>query len=551
MDSTETQFAFKDADEIIKEAIRSITGEQTKAPTFEVTDLKDLISDVGTVRNQRTATNKVIDTETTRVGDAAKLQKEGIAGKAQADQDKARADQDRAQQEANTYKYFADLFGISTDSSAEIAQVAGRLRSERPVAEKMLQEVKSLQGVSFLDNPIEWLGNQIELPARTGAYNRQADIVNSLELTLTNSIKTAQDAAVLSSRSIPTITAAQGKATADAIANQAKIDAAKADDTLARINVDFAVRKLSNDVAAAGATQAMTAEQIKQRQLTYQDAINKINLADNHTNRLLRAAQLLEKLEDEKELNVILRNYDRIMGHPDGTTSRFTFTKFAEAQRQNIVAIGAGSLGADPYTGMVNWFSSRPGPAASKETSTLMNYVRAEAEKIAVSQKVQMLDEKQKPQAIAAALRENLVNEFKSPNKPGSLFYELEPSKMIASNAIPVDSHLGKVLKPLADTQTGPIPTNVVVEAIFQGFGKNSTVAGQVISDYYKKNIQLRNDSMNSSLLGVKLPVEYVVRSTETRQRFDLTKPEEATKYLLQMQFWKLPFRNAGFGAIP
>jgi hypothetical protein len=349
MDSTETQFAFKDADEIIKEAIRSITGEQTKAPTFEVTDLKDLISDVGTVRNQRTATNKVIDTETTRVGDAAKLQKEGIAGKAQADQDKARADQDRAQQEANTYKYFADLFGISTDSSAEIAQVAGRLRSERPVAEKMLQEVKSLQGVSFLDNPIEWLGNQIELPARTGAYNRQADIVNSLELTLTNSIKTAQDAAVLSSRSIPTITAAQGKATADAIANQAKIDAAKADDTLARINVDFAVRKLSNDVAAAGATQAMTAEQIKQRQLTYQDAINKINLADNHTNRLLRAAQLLEKLEDEKELNVILRNYDRIMGHPDGTTSRFTFTKFAEAQRQNIVAIGAGSLGADPY----------------------------------------------------------------------------------------------------------------------------------------------------------------------------------------------------------
>lgn len=532
------------ADELVRGAITSLRLPVKIPKSFGVnTDKSQEATDILSDTNEET--NDIILNETERYGKGAEAEKEAIGREGKASADKIQADADRSKQEAAIYEHFAKMFGISMDPDAEIAQTASQVRQLEPVAQAKLRRVQEMQSVGFLDNPADWLINQIQLPSAIGDYNQEANIVNSLQESINSKIKSGQDAASFAAKGLPTIIASQAKAGMDkAVAEADKLKAA-VDENLAKTNVTFAMHRLSNDIAVANATENMSKLDLENEKIRYTSMINEINFADKHSERLLKAAALLEKLEGTRGLDKILVQYDLTMGHPANTTTRYTFEKFSEAQRQNMVAIGAGSIGADPFEGMVNWYKSKPGPGASQDTARFFDYLQDKAATIAIIPKIQQLDEKQKGAAISKMMKLEINNDLANASKMGNLFYEMTPKQMLDSKSVPPDSHLTKVLKPFTE-QSGPVPTGMILEAIDQEY-KNPAEAGAVISDYYKRNMLLRNSVMNTSLAGITLPKNYSYRSGGTignagfvggdsaaiRMNFDLTRPEEATKYIL------------------
>lgn len=531
--ASDTENARRTADALVQGAIESLKKPIT-VPKSSGVDTSRVDEAVGEASDTRDIVSEIIDDETDRFGMAIEGQKTAIRKGGEASAQGVMANQARAQQEADVYNSLKDTF------NSDIAGSAQRLRALRPAAEEKLRRVQEMQKVGPLDNPLEWFANQFQLPAAIGDYNRDADVVNYLQNTIDDSIKNRQDEAVFTAKGIPTITTSMAKAEADKLRALAEQNSALADENLAKTNVTFATHKLSNDLSIANTTKEMTGLELQNEQLKYTSMINEINLADKHSERLLKAATLIEKLEGTKGLDIILTNYDRTMGHPLGTTTRYTFEKFAEGQRQNMVAIGAGSLGADPFEGMVNWFRSRPGPAASPETKVFFDYLRDQSEVVSTSREVQAMDEKQKPAAISKRLKDQIGIDLAGASKSTSIFFEMSPTKMLLSGAIPPDSHLAKTLVPFTK-QTGPVDTSIIIEAINQEY-PNPGEAGAVISDYYKRNIQLRNSVMNTSLAGITLPTNYVISNNPSlltgglsgqRMKIDLTDPVQATKLIL------------------
>lgn len=524
--------ATREADDLLRGAITDLK-KPIEVPNYKKVDTSAFKKKVEQVDTQAETANLNVGLERENYNDAALREQNAITSEGAAKADAARADQARAQQEADLNKSIADAMGVNPD---DLAAIGARIKEERPKAEAMLREVQAAQSVG-LDNPLEWITGKLTIDSKIDAYNRQADIVNSLEGTLSDSLTTANAAAMFNGKSIPQITSAQSKARADeAVAQAAKLKA-QAEEKLAIQNVTFAQQKLANDLAAAGVTKESTAQDLQQANSEFQAQIARIAAADTHTNRMLRAAELLEKLERTKQLEIVLKNYDRIMGNPEGTTNRYTFEKFSDLQRTNMVAIGAGSGGTDPYQALINLTGSGLRPGANFTSGRLLGNIRDWAAEIGASRDIQQLDEKQKPGMIAKKLAERMELEKQSAYKPGNIFYEASPTEMLLSGAVPKDSELAKVLEPFA-TQQQNVPTGVVISAIIEKW-KNPSEAGAVISDYYKRNILLRNSSQNYKLVGVtpentyKVPIK--VGFLQTSIPFDLTKPEDATKMALFM----------------
>lgn len=524
--------AQRQADALVRGAIDILTRD-VDDPNFTSTDIKPAKAELDKASANRDATNLQIGVERDRYNDANAKGAEAITAKGQADADNIRATADRAAKEAQIYTYYSGLFGVNQDPNAPIADMAAQIRKETPVAMDMLKEIQEMQSVGILDNPLEYLVNQLQLPSKTQPYNALADRINAMQGVVDKSIKTAQDASNLAARGIPTITAAQADAQASKAVAQAEIDKNKSIEELAKTNVSFAVQRLSNDLSIAGRTEQMTQLEMQQNQQEYAAAINKINSADTHATRMLRAAELMEKIKKTEGLDVMLANYDRITGHPLGTTTRYTFERFGEPHRVNTIAIGAGSVGVGPVSGMLNFTNARPGPLLSPETNLMFNYVQDLTSDVSKLPEIQRLDEKQKLGVMDKQVKELIMMDVSNAGKFGGMFFEMSPAKMIASDAIPAGGKLAQVLAPYTK-QTGPIPTEMVIAAISKEY-PNPTEAGQVIAEYYRRNMKLRNESMNSELFGIKLPIEYKVKNAilTLKPSFDLTKPEEATKYIL------------------
>jgi hypothetical protein len=533
--------AARDADALVKGAAQVLNAQDVlNAPTFNRVDTSSSKRELEKARASRDISDLTLDTEQQRYSSASEDEKAAITkgGRAQADLEKA--NQERAQKEADLYKSYALMFGIDVDPSSDIANVASELRKMRPGVNQKLTKIQQMQSVSITDNPLDWLANQVQLPHAIADYNRDADKINSMQDSIDKGIQTAQAAANLGAKGIPTITEAQAAAAANLALSTAARAKAKVDEDLARVNVDFASKRLAGDLSIATSTREMTALEIKQNELEFMGQIQAIQLADTHANRLLRAAELMEKLGRTKALDLVLEQYDKNTGHPPGTTNRFVFERMPSGLRDNIIAIGAGSAGTNPYEFLTNFGHARPGPLLSPETGRLFNFIQEKFQSIpeTLDIKIKAAPKETHAASYAQYLSLAIESEKKEAYKPGNLFYELEPSKMIASEVIPADSKLAKVLEPLTATK-GPIPTNVIIEAINNEW-KNPSEAGQVIAEYYKRNIELRNKSLNLGLAGVKAPTDYTIPLRRqiyafklSAGRFDLTKPEEATKYVL------------------
>lgn len=500
-------------------------------PAFEEIDLSAVRDEVNNVRGRRTATNLQITENERRLAEATDRRKDVLEDQANAKRSSIIANQARAQEEALIYASLAQGMQLRPEDVIEVSQ---KLREERVVGEAMLDEIQRMQSVGLLDNPLEWLANQIQMPSIIEPYNRQVDKVNSLQDMVDTGLATAQQAATFNIKAIPTITAAQAKAAADIATAEGKLLQITAEENLAKESTNYAVQRLSNDLSAATTTMNMSQLEIQQNTQKFQSALRAIDNADNNATRLLKAAELLEKLERTKGLDVILANYDRMMGHPRGTTTRYNFERFGQTQKENIIAIGAGSGGSNPLESMINFSMARPGPEISPQSLRINNWLQERVSAIGSDPNVQRLDEKQKPLAINKKLLEEIEIEKNLAYRPGNLFYEISPAEMIASGTVPAESKLAKALEPFTNI-SGPVPTEIIATAIRREF-PNPTQAAAVLADYYKKNINLRNMSANLEFFHIKPPTEYRVPINGiffNKFKLDLTRPDQALKYYL------------------
>jgi hypothetical protein len=517
-----------------------------KSADYKNVDMGPMVNEVNAVRSQRTVANLQAAEGQRAMGVATEEEKKALKAKGQAEADQAMAENARAERESAIYNSLATSMGVRPE---DVALVAGRISQMRPGVEAKLREVQKLQSVGPLDNPFNWLFNQLQLPSKINDYNAEATAMNSLEASVNDSIQMAQATASFAGKGIPTVTADMARAKAQLAKANADKAAADADEALAKTNVQFANFKLANDVHAATVTQHMTQLQIEQSKAELQAALHNINIADNNATRLLKAAELLEKIEKTKGLDVLLKNYDRVMGHPEGTTTRYNFERFGEPQRQNIVAIGAGSLGPtnDPLSSLEIFQVSRPGVGISKETRGFVNYLQGIKEGFLTDNRLQTIHGKDEQRAfVSAGMKTRVAEDIRKASATDSVFHELSPAVMLAApGAIDPKSVTAQILEPYTK-QTGNMPTEMVTAAFIGKFA-NPVEAGAAIADYYKKNMLIRNTYMNAKLFGIVLPETYHMRRSTSMLTggtitenyggsvsYDLTDPAEATKYVLR-----------------
>jgi len=530
------------ADKLIEDAAGTLITP-FKIPQFTgVTSTAAAKTELERAKTTRDKTQSTLEIEQERVSKATTEGKEALDMEAIAKASKAIAEAEKAQEIANINKMTDVMLGI--DPSSDIGEIAKETRQQRSVARGMLDSLQKVQNVAITDNPLEWLFNQFQLPARIKAYNRQADVVDNLQNTIDQSIKSSQDLSSRYEKGIPTITAKQAKAVADIAFADAKQAKAKADIALSQTNVNFATTKLAEDLAIANATRDTSTLEFQNNKTLYESKLNEIQLTEKRADRQLKAAALLTQLGQTSALDVLLRNFDTTVGNPQGTTHRELFNKLPTKTRENIAAIGAGKGGADPFDFLTNIRDVRMGPNMSKETQSLVLWLNQQAAAQASIVDKMISDNKltkdQREIKIGAQLNAIIEAQRELAYQPGTLFHEVEPGKLITAGAILPNSLLAKALLPVTQ-QTGPVAPKMIVDVIHKAFQNNPTITGQVVADYYKRNMKFSNDAMNLQLAGIKPMTSYMVPLDlgfgMSMRFFDLTKSEEATKYVLYQEF--------------
>jgi hypothetical protein len=532
--------ATRQADALLSGAIDEFT-KPLVIPTFTPTDTVRATETLNRAEESGGVQAQTIEESKKTLKASTEAEKAAIGQEGEAKASVIKATQERQQKEAEGYQYFQHLFGMDIAPNSAIAEAAQRQAQLRASLPAQRDKVAKLQSSPPIDI-VNFILDSLQLPEEIAKYNATVDKINSYQNLIDEGIQSARNAGDLNNKAIPTITASMAASSANVALADAAKKKAEADANLAKINVDFASKQLVSDLALANATRETTQLEMQNERLKYETMVNAIRFADTHAVRLEGAAKLLYDIADKKSLDVLLQQYDRNVGNPSGTTNRQLFSRLPAKDRDNIAAIGAGSAGTNPYEFILNF--NHPGPELNPETRRLLNFV---SDKFSVIKPDPTLPKEAHPQYFATQLKADIEKEQGLAYKQGSLFYEMSPAKMIASNSVPAGSQLEKILEPLAHIE-GPVPTNTVIATIAKAY-PNPNEAGAVISEYYRRNIELRNKSLNMSLMGMKAPDSYQVPAREITQtenlggaaiinkmKLDLTKPEQATKYILLMQ---------------
>lgn len=502
------------------------------------------------VKGTRDTTQTVIDAESMRTERATTEQKTGIKEEGSAAAALAWANQEKAQKIADNYNLFSDIFGVGQKNATEIAASAKEIknldesiRQLIPEVEAKAEVVRNMQAVGPGDDFLQWFGNQFQLSSKIADYNRSAEKLNSLDdrrdefqKHLNQGVETAEKFGNYNVKGIPTILASEAKATADKAVAQAKQLSSIADIALAKTNVEFATKKLAEDLAVFSATKESTQQDIDQAREKYASQINAIKFADTHAVRLEQAGKMLMDIGDKQSLKIVLDKYDQITGKPNGTTNIFLFNKMPTAERENIVAIAMGNGGSGPVEAFMN-LNRKLGPQASPETRRILGWIGEQAAAIDANPQMKLIENpKLRMEAIDKQLKLKIEQEKQLAYKNGNLFHELTPSAMLMGDSpvIPQESPLGKILAPLA-VQSGNVETEAIARTIMATYS-NPADAGKALSQYYQANINAINKSSNFELVKIAPIKEYIVPAPIVGffapDKYNLMNTAKATQYI-------------------
>lgn len=473
---------------------------------------------------------------------ATEQTKAGIDQEAAGKTAESTANQERSQLIADNNQWVNELYGINTKEDGEVAKTAIQARNLKDDALKQLDDIKQKQSVGLLDSPVDFLVNTIQLPSQIETYNTTAAQANLLQHYSEDIMKNSSTAQAQLEKGIPTITVAQANAKATIIAGIATQAKAAADEKLATVNLAFAQHKMAADISVLEGQGKLSTLELENSKAAYSAAINNIQLADTHATRLLKAAELIEKISDQKSLETIIKGYDAATGKVPGTTSVFAWKGLPSAMKEEIVAIGStGTFGSNPVQALISFARSAPGANVSEQTRTLMAFTSKEMQNAEERGEIKNeVDGAKKAQKISNAVTGSIAGAMNTASQgPQNPFYELSPTAMIKAGFVPPNTPFGKVLQQWADTNTQPTTAQVLAGVQASAGTDNPAELGQIAAQYYQVNMIARNSLFNLKTIGIqeKMPSNYTIQAGGIlgmgSYKLDLTKPEDATKYFL------------------
>lgn len=505
-------------------------------PTYKGVGTGKATADLNTAKKTQEELRKTVDTSKDTYGKATENLKDADTGVGQAKADMAYANQAQAEEIAATHRMTNELFGVGVNASDAIAVMATENRTKvKPQLDAELQKVHDLSSVGPLDSPLEWLFNGLQMPAAQQAYNATAAKYNNNQEMIEKGIADSTALALQVNRGIPTITAAQAKATADEAVFEANKLKAVADQNFAIHSVDLVNTKLAGDLAIAGDSAKLTGLQIEEQKAKYSSEIQAIQLQDTHAARLMKAAEFYEKLDDINKQKEVLANAEDKLGYKRGTLTPAGIKAMGDKGKQ-VIAIGvASSFGTTPLDAYETAINLKLGPGVSEDTIKVIKYI---GDKLKTLQKglaenavFKSLTPDEKRARVSGGLNTLIDTDIAEAEKAGSPFHELSPAKIMMADKDFTNSPVGKILQPIATKDQITMPKDVVA-TILAGVDDNPSIAGGMIADYYKKNMEIRNSSIPfKGVGGISVPKDYMV--TLNGESFDLTQPGQAGKYAI------------------
>lgn len=129
--------------------------------------------------------------------------------------------------------------GDPSDPSSRMAELILTHNEYTDKAIAIAKNIADKKSTGMLDNPVEWLINQITLPSDVSKYNALAKVANATESEIGSITADTTNAATAYKASAATLSAATNAASLDALAQVATINAGKMQQATLGHNVDF------------------------------------------------------------------------------------------------------------------------------------------------------------------------------------------------------------------------------------------------------------------------------------------------------------------------
>jgi hypothetical protein len=229
----------------------------------------------------------------------------------------------------------------------------------------------------------------------------------------------------------------------------------------------------------------------------------------------LKAWQMLQAHQDVQWTAGMLKSAGISMGWPEGSMTVSRFNKMTK-EEQTIVAMNAagvmGSTPGDVYGNMVKLTKGGifTGPGLSSQLRTGLLQLQATARQIESSEPFKLATQGRSKEEKQDFLQKQLNDRYSqyrtNPSdmnvRASNPYYEVAPNIVAQKLGQQfADSKIGKILQPQITGSTMP-STEDIVATLTKG-AKDSTEAAQMISQYYKANMTVRNSVTDFQRLGL------------------------------------------------
>lgn len=240
---------------------------------------------------------------------------------------------------------------LAGQNVSEINQMRERLTGQN-------REIRDMQSVNFLDNPISWFFNQMNLPGKIEAYNRDVDLLNLANTDLSNRVQQVKDNATMQVAGIPTITSEMAAATKQVLAGQAKIDENTSIANAAAHNIDNASKAFSILAQSTSAEASMSSAQMDAAWKHVASYNENIKWQASESERKLAQEKLAMQLDDLEAAKKVVPIAAATFGWTDPNIQQLyirNWDKMPMDMKMDFYAAVTGKVSNNPYNAWETW----------------------------------------------------------------------------------------------------------------------------------------------------------------------------------------------------
>lgn len=518
-----------------KSAIEAVQNAANKQiPAYNSPNTQQYIDSLKKLRILHDGNADLLDQYTKQFERATEAEKAGMQAEASAKIAENNANQQRSQQVADIAAALNEQNGVggNADRLAQKTQVFHQLNDQALTLKASVEQdaaaLREETAVNFTDDPIRWLEGVFKIPQlndKLEAGEQQVKVLDNQIAGVQNDINEtlAANAQALEARSkaIPNITAQQNAAANAMAAAIATEKSAKADQDLVKQSAAFTGIKFAEALSTNSAEHAASALQQEQAMNEFRAKMQEVVKANTDAEAKLKIVDLMEKMQDRRSIEAVLRLAETRMGLPPNTYNYTTYARSSPKEKEFLVGVAAGYAGTTPGDAYYNYRDAaergqKLGPGISPQTAKMLTDMHEYVEGLGratggpYSQAINGKNKEERRDISKSFLndkmREFANNPTRDPQK--NPFYEVTPQIMATHFQGFAQTAEGKMLEPLIKSPTFP-GTADVVSTLFAGNGFDVNKAARSISQYYQLNMQTRNAVTDFRSVGVNPPVQY------------------------------------------